>query len=267
MGDITRALELYSLMAKRYEKSGYAPRQAQVYNEMVEFMKDCASAEEAAMKIRNSKYFLAPSVALMQDKLTVLEQAARENGMPELAKLYQEKIEEIEENTETMYDTTYVTKAQNLKVQYMQTYEAFIDVYNFYLTLSCTNVIDDVVVRDGIKDMKIALSQLIKPSSNFNELANLPRFRALIPVNDESYACFVNFIAKFNEQAVDFTEEKEEIQAEYDKTLALLANYENTIKAAGKTNLAKIKRSLVLAVAPQAKLGCYRYIDEEVTEF
>ncbi|NLF80612.1 MAG: hypothetical protein GX572_05415, partial [Clostridia bacterium] len=102
MRDIDKSLKLYGMMADRCEKSGYAPRQAQVYREMVIFMQDCATTAEAAAKIRSSKYFLAPGAALLQDKLAALAKASRENRMPDVADVYLKKIAEIDADVGAM---------------------------------------------------------------------------------------------------------------------------------------------------------------------
>lgn len=116
MQDIDQAIELYKLMAKRCLDSGFAPYQGQVYTEMSDFMSDCTSAEEAMMKIKNSKYYLAPSVALMKDKLTALKNAALSHSMPIVADIYQHKLNEIDQNPAAIYETGYEKDAQNQKL-------------------------------------------------------------------------------------------------------------------------------------------------------
>lgn len=56
-------------MAKRCESSVFSANQAKIYSEMVEFISDCESVEDSMQKIKNSPYYLGPSVALMKDKL------------------------------------------------------------------------------------------------------------------------------------------------------------------------------------------------------
>lgn len=267
MADIKQALNLYTMMADRCERDGYAPRQTKVYREIVELMRGCPTAEDAAIKIKNSKYYLAPGAAFIQDKLAAQEKAARENRMVDVAEIYGQIIAEIDKDIQAMYETGYETRVQNLKIQYIQTYEAFINIYDAYLTLSSCSIIDTITIRDGLQEMQSALNKLVKPSSDFNELANLPMFRALIPVNDRGYSRFVKKVASLSEGGADFQGEKKQIQVEYEQVKGELGSYRASIMEAGKINAAKIKRSQVLVLAPQSKFGSYEYIDEVVTDF
>ncbi|MGI5849504.1 MAG: hypothetical protein ACOX8Q_05505 [Christensenellales bacterium] len=267
MGDIDKALKLYGMMADRCEKSGHAPRQTQVYREMVAFMQGCETAEEASAKIRNSKYFLAPSAALMQDKFAALEQASRENHMPDVADVYRKKIEEIDADIGAMYETGYEMTARNLKIPYIQTCEAFANIYNCYLTLSCRSTLDDVAIQHAIKDLREAMGKLVKPSSNFTELAALTMFRALIPATDAGYARFVQAVPALHTNGPDFAAEKQRVQEEYDKVCGLISAEKETIICAGNESAEKIRRAQVMVVAPDSKSGSYTYMDEEVIRF
>lgn len=267
MGDIDKALKLYGMMADRCEKSGHAPRQAQIYREMVEFMQGCETAAEATVKIRNSKYFLAPSAALMQDKLAAFEKASRENGMDDVANVYQKKIGEIEADIEAMYETGYEQTAQNLKIPYIQTYEAFCTVYDCYVTLSCCSSADDALIKSTMQSLNTSLNKLVKPSSDFTQLAEMQTFRELIPANEEGYARFVRTVPRLSASGPDFAAEKQRIQEEIEKTHALITAEKDTVMKAGREHFAKIKRAQVLVVAPDSKDGGYTYIDEEVMSF
>ncbi|MGI6168721.1 MAG: hypothetical protein ACOYI4_03255 [Christensenellales bacterium] len=267
MREIDKALKLYDMMAKRCEESGYAPRQAQIYREMVIFMQDCETAEEASAKIRNSKYFLAPSAALMQDKFAALEKASRENHMPDVAEVYRKKIEEIDADIGAMYETGYEMTARNLKIPYIQTCEAFSNIYNCYLTLSCCSLTNETLIQNTMKDLAESMGKLVKPSSDFTELSALPMFRALIPATDEGYAHFVRAVPALYANGPDFTAERQRVQQEYDETDSLLSGKKETVVRAGNESAAKIRRAQVVVIAPDSKAGSYTYMDEEVMGF
>jgi hypothetical protein len=265
--DIDKALKLYNMMAERCEKSGFAPRQAQIYREMAAFMQDCETAEDASAKIRSSKYFLAPSTALMQDKFAALEKASRENHMPDVADVYREKIEQIDADIGAMYETGYEMTARNLKIPYIQTCEAFSNIYNFYLTLSCVSVTNSALIQSTMKDLGEAMGKLVKPSSDFTELSALPMFRALIPATDEGYARFVRAVPALYADGPDFAAEKQRVQQEYDEIGSLLSEKKETVIRAGNESAAKVRRAQVMVIAPDTKSGSYTYIDEEVMRF
>lgn len=267
MREIDKALKLYGMMADRCEKSGYAPRQAQVYREMIAFIQECETNEEASVKIRNSKYFLAPSAALMQDKFAALQKASQENHMPDVADVYREKIAQIDADIGAMYETGYEMTARNRKIPYLQTCEAFANIYHCYLTLSCSSTLNHVTIQHALKDLKESMGKLTKPSPDFTELAALPMFRALVPATDAGYARFVRAVLALYENGPDFEAEKQQIQEEYENVQALLSMEKETIVNAGNESAAKIRRAQVVVVAPDSKSGGYTYIDEEVVRF
>ncbi|NLA25839.1 MAG: hypothetical protein GX878_00430, partial [Firmicutes bacterium] len=150
---------------------------------------------------------------------------------------------------------------------YIQTREAFAGIYNCYLTLSCCSALDDVAIRNTLQNLREALGKLRKPATDFEELAALPAFRALIPASDAGYARFVRTVPLLTANGPDFAAEKERIKEEFEQTLALLSGEKAAVKSAGRANLAKVRRSQVLAVAPHTKAGSYSYMEEEVTGF
>lgn len=254
-------------MAERFEKSGYAPHQTQIYREMVQFLGGCETAAEATLKLKESKYSLALGAALVQDKLAALAKAALENDMPEAAVVYQDKIAEIDADVTAMYETGYEQTAKNIKIQYIQTYEAFADVFDCYLTLSGSVAGDEVVIQGALRDLNEALSRLVKPSADFTELAVLPRFRKLIPANDVGYSNFVRAVPLLQAKGPDFVAEMQQLKADFERTLPLIAPEQETLKNAAQVNLKKIKRSQVLVTPPIARSGGYVYSDEEVTAY
>ena len=267
MKDIEKSLKLYGMMADRLEKSGHAPRQARVYREMVEFMRDCETAAEAAEKIKNSPYFLAPGAALLQDKLGALERGARENDMDDVAEVYRKKIGEIDDDVQAMYVTGYEMTARNLKIPYIQTWEAFSTIYDCYVTLSCCSAADKVAIKSALQDLREALGKLTKPSADFAVLAALPRFRRLIAATDEGYRRFVEAVPRLAAQGADFSAEERQIGEDLRKTSASLPAENQAVKEAGRDSYGRVRRAQVLVLAPDSKDGRYTYTGEEVMNF
>ena len=267
MKDIEKAIKLYGMMAARCEKTDYSPRQAKVYREMVDFMQDCATADEAMLKIRNSKYFLAPSAALMQDKLAATEKALRESDMPEIAEVYQKKIEEIEADPAAMYEAGYVATVKNLKKAYFDTYNAFMQIFVAYFQLSCCNVFNDVAINGSMHALKTNFATLSKPCSDFIQLAAMKNFRELIPVTDEAYARFVREAPLLAAKGPDYEAEKKSIAEEVKALEKLLTAEKKAVMEAGKANRQKMKRSRVIAVPPDSQTGAYTYRDEKVINY
>ncbi|MCL2041510.1 MAG: hypothetical protein FWG84_05650 [Bacteroidales bacterium] len=266
MKDIEKAINLYRLMASRCERTGHSPRQTRVYREMVEFMQDCDSADAAAVKIRNSKYFLAPAAALLQDKLAALERASRESDMPDVADVYKKKIEEIDADPTAMYETGYDATVKNLKKAYFDTYNAFVRIFVAYFKLSCYSVLDKTtaITLDALRADFAALS---KPSSDFAQLAALEKFRSLIPVTDAGYARFVKEAPILAANGPDYAAEKQSIEEELKALQQLVAAEKDAVAEAGRVNKQKMRQSQTIAVAPDSQTGAYTYIEEKTINY
>ena len=255
MRDIDKAVQLYNMMANRCETNGLSPRQARVYREMAEFMQSCETAAEAAEKIKNSKYYLAPSAALIQDKLAALEKAARENEMPDVADIYRQKIAEIYADNNAMYESGHATTALNKKTPYLNTISAFANLYTAYLQY-CTEH------DDSRSELNKQLSELSMPSADFRTLAAMEKFRALIPCSDEGYKDFVEEMPALAEKGIDITQETNMMRTEFDKAWETISAQKNEIIATGQINLATVKNTRVMVISPETKTGTYTF--EEV---
>ncbi|MBO5050125.1 MAG: hypothetical protein J6C41_06835 [Oscillospiraceae bacterium] len=268
MAGIEKAIELYTLMAQRCAREGLCPNQAQVYFEMADFMADCATAEEAMEKIKNSKYYTAPTGALIQDKLLSMKKAAEENNMSELAAIYSNKLHQIQQDETAIYDSGYEATAQAVKKKYTDTMDAFADIYRSYLRLSCCPPSDHIEMEDAIKDIRCGASKLNLPSSDFSALAVDAHFRKLIPCNDAGYDLFVKTVADIlggsNGIQDAMEEEGAQIRNEFELCFEKVAAAKDEIQEAGRINLAKTKATKVYVTAPDTLDGAYTYSESGV---
>lgn len=263
MRDIDKALKLYTMMADRCEKNGFSPHQAKVYREMVEFMRGCETAEEASVKIKNSKYYLAPGAAVLQDNLSAMEKACREINMPEAADVYKKKIEEIDADPKAMYETGYERTAGNIKTQYMETYNAFMIIYVIYMESRCRNIMS--YRRSIVEMLNEEFKKLSRPSSDFTVLAKLPKFRELIPANDLGYARFTEAIPKLAANEPDYTENRRWLDDTFKQMKEIIKPEREAIRETGKGNIARTMQSAAIAVPGDSKTSVYTYTDEETS--
>ena len=259
MGDIEKSVKLYEMMRDRCAKSGFSGRQAKVYGEMVELMRGCATADEAAEKIKNSKYYTLPSAALLQDKLAVLAKAAGENNMPEVADVYQQKINEIDADINEMHKTGYEQTAGNIRAEYLATYQVFGEMYNNYFILASASALDEKRISHARDDIKGAFGKLKKPSSDFKTLVTDKNFRQMVPASDAGYKDFVEDVSAGKEP--DFAGEMADIKAEYEQEWQTISADKEKIIETGKSYLAKTKQARMLAISPTSKTGKYTFAE------
>jgi len=262
--DIEKAILLYKEMAERFEKCGIAPHQAAVYGEMADFMADCETAAEASVKIKNSPYYLKPSVALMQDKFTILRNAAMENHMPELAEVYEKKLAEIEADNAAIYETGYEKTAQNVKIKYTHLWEQFARTYEHYVAVSCCAVGDKEKQEDALKDLRQSLAELSKSGEAFSQLAQKENFRKLILANDNGYEEFCREAELTASGGKDHSAVSAQMEEENKAAWEEVRSLKDVITQVGRENLKEVKTARTMVVSPDSKDGVYEYIGEEV---
>ncbi|MBR4768933.1 MAG: hypothetical protein IK088_08150 [Lachnospiraceae bacterium] len=265
MSDISQILTLYRMMAERLEKSGRGARQAKVYHEMIEFMKDCASGEEAMVKIRGSKYYLAPSVAATEDMIIALRDAANDTGMKDLATVYDDKLAEIAADETAIYTSEYSERAKREKAAYLGTMEAFCFLFEDWSTLRMGNAKDRTAVNSTLGNMRTHMAALKKPSPDFRVLAADPAFRALIPLTDAAYGDFVREVPEvlamggFPEKTAP-TVSEETFSREWAAVEASISE----VEAAGRDYVSRTKEASVRATAPADVTGKYTFDNERI---
>ena len=240
MSSLENSIKLYKLMRDRCAASGFCEHQAKVYAEMVDFIAACDSVEDSMQKIKNSKYYLAPSAALLKDKLEAEKKFATHHDMQDLADVYDAKIREIDEDVNNMYTNDYSSKAQTIKSNYVNSLTAFGNVFVAYVTYLCSG--EDT----HITDIKKQAGYIKYPASDFAEVAKLEIYQNLVPLNVDAYNKFVSDVCEIlnggnvesfadiaNEDAFDVEAEfdtlsskKEELKAKGEKWLSL--SFENS---------------------------------------
>ncbi len=264
MPEINDAVFLYTLYADRMQQSGFCPNQAQVYREMAELIKSCATVEESMEKIKNSKYYLAPSVALMQDKLSAQARAATENHMPKLAAVYEKKLEEISNNPSAMHTPGYTVDAQNIKTKYFEILDAFFGIYeSYFLMHTCEPTNTELMARERA-NLQNHFATLAKEGVNFQEFAQVPEFRALILSNNSAYPHFTANAEAIAQNGINYSAAASQIQAEFAQEMEKVNAQQAEITAIGAQNLAHAATARAIAVPPENEHGSYTFIEEEV---
>ncbi|MCL2511339.1 MAG: hypothetical protein FWF09_04750 [Bacteroidales bacterium] len=263
---IEKAIQLYEMMAARFEKTGWSPSQAAVYAEIAEFMRnECATIDEATEKLKHSPLFLAPSVALMKDKINAYIRAAEDDKVRGVAEVYRQKLEEIERDPATMHDPAYFTAAQNLYIKYYAPIEAFKEIYNNYLQLEGNYDFTTHRYAGGqfetlFLPFRMAFEQFERYENNLAECSHRPEFREVIPVSDASYKRFVNDALRYRSNPSDADPVTAYNAAE--KRVEAIWSHLNGEQITEKIkNYAGVERGACLMVAPPDEHGDYEYTE------
>ncbi len=256
MSDINRCIYLYDIMAKRFEKSPLAKNQARVYAEIRDYIKTCSSVNEALEKIKNSKYYTAAEQALMMDKMHSFAAAAKDNGMPELAQIYEEKYKEIEENYLKAYETGYTQKVAAVWIKENNRISAFCGIYTAYIELICCGF-EPAEINEKQSRLIEAFKALYAAGADFNELCDNSHYRSLIPANDHGFAKFRAEAPLLANAAPDKSAFKAEFDSEFNRIWTDINNNKEQVLAAG--NGANLRRGACVAVPPKDKSGRYEF--------
>ena len=248
-------IELYEIMINNLEKSGFGDNQVQVYKGIIDFIKDCPSTLEANKKLKSSKYYLAPSIAFMKDRFETFKKANLKIEMEEIAKVYADKIAEIDSNPNSAYETVYEQKVNGVWTKHENKIHAFADIYKSYLSFS---VADDEDYKLTYQNLIQSYEKLNSLNGNFLELSKDKKFRDLIPINDKTYSDFIKNVQIYINSPPDFNQvDNKEINQIYNK----LKENKSKLEDIGKNYFNKLKTSGAISISPNDGDGKYEYID------
>ena len=257
MSDVNRCVHLYDTMAKRFAGTPLAPNQARVYAEVRDYISTCNSVNEALEKIKNSKYYTMQAQALMLDKMHSYALAARDNGMPALEKIYEDKYKEIEGDYLKAYETGYTQKAAAEWIKENNIISAFCSIYTAYIELICCGF-EPAEINEKQKRLKDAFNALNNCNISFENVCANSHYRNLIPANDHGFNKFKSEAPIFANAAPDKRAYKDEFESEFNRIWADITSNKATVMAAGGQSNS-LKKGACVAIPPKNKLGKYEF--------
>lgn len=232
MSDIGKAIELYTLIKERLEKNGVCLNQAEVYRKTIDLMKTCSTVEEAMDKIKHSDLYLAPSVALVKDRILSRMKAASENGFDMVNQVYLEKFEKIAGDSGEIYDGDYEIEAEKKRTEYLNDLDWFRNLYQKYLEHIYRN--DRLVTDRRVADVK-----------------DIPMYRALCPCTDGAYERFIKTVS-------GEASEEEKMKPVYSDFSEIKA-VKDEILSSGRKYMSDFRTVQVMVYAPDDASGHYTY--------
>ncbi|MBR5336818.1 MAG: hypothetical protein IK152_02420 [Lachnospiraceae bacterium] len=258
MSDINKVHELYDMMARRFAACAHTPNQARVYAEIRDLIAGCSTVDDSMQKIKNSKYYTAPAQALMLDKMNAYREAARDNKMPELEKIYDEKYREIEADPMKAYEMGYEKKVAARDLKMNQKIAAFNDAYMAYVELLCCGFDKDEIDRH-CRDIKKALEEMDRACESFASLAGQEMYRKLVPANDTGFRDFVSNAPGCAQNPPDRSHEKAAFEKEFNELWSSLSAKKGQITEMGRKELGKARYAACLAIPPKDRTGHYEF--------
>lgn len=265
MDKIQQSAEYYQLLVDRMEKSGQSQHQVKIYKELTQLVLSCISIEEVQEKMKKEGYYESPSQALYMDKMTSLENAAKQNDFTELALIYRERIDEVQADFLKMYETGYNNKVLAFFTKLSGELSAFYEIYSNYLTHKTANIFDHSykISLDSIRENQKNLNEL---GTDFKSISIKKYFRDHIILDDAAYSEFVSetesLFQKFNYDPM----EEQSVRNLGDEAWAILKDKKSEVQEIDKSENARSKRSVFMAAPPEDVNGKYEFLFNEQEE-
>lgn len=266
MDRIKRTADYYQLLIDKFAKTGQSPNQLRVYKEIKELVLSCSSYEEIQQKMKSGEYYESPGQALYMDKMMALKKAAQINGFEELAKIYQDRYDEVKADFNKMYEIGYSDKVSAFLAKQSNILNAFYEIYNNYLNHKSANVFD-LLYKSSLESIRENYNKLNSLGTDFRSVSGDKYFRQHIILSDADYMIFVSEVESF---VTKYEADKSEIQhfnGIAEMAWGILKDKKSQIQEIGRSENAKTKRSVFMAVPPADISGKYEFMSNEQEEF
>ncbi len=264
MTELEKSALLYTRMAERMEQNGFCDRQAAVYRESAAFVRRFSDENDAMEAMRASHLYLAPSLALLSDKLAAQARAAAENGMPEVERVLRAQLQKLQEDPGALHDSAYLAEAQAARACASALMEAFCRLYEHFFAIQTASPFDRHLQAAEAQKIADCLALFSRQGASFSALSKQPSYRALLPCSDGGFAAFCAFIESGNFAQSGAAEAAGAIEQEAAAAWQAVLARKEDILAAGRAALAKAASAQAIALPPTDAGGGYRFIGEEV---
>lgn len=259
MAGIEKSIELYEMIIERLRDSGLAPNQLKYYEECLELIRACDTAEEAELAMRNSPLYNQGGQALMLDKFIAYMKAMEYCCYEEAEKVYQDKYNEIKDNYASAWDTSYMEEVTGILAEYEERKSLFTEVAfgpANYLGASELPTDEGGRKMDDHK-LKDAYVKLSSKGLDFFEMANDPIYRELVPLDDEAYERYINNLKEILDKG---TMAEDGDQDEYSRIKEFAETHKDDLKSAREK--VRVEKAVFLAV-PNEEAPCkYDFIEK-----
>ncbi len=257
---IARSVYYYELLAKKYDTDGIGEHQARVYGELAALVGECSSLEEIQERMRAQGYLEKPGQALYLDKLAAHVRAAEDNGLPELARIYQKKFDDIQKDPAAAFVTGWEQEAAGELNRVGNIVGALTDIFAAHLRYRGTHPADDAHAR-AVDAMHTAARVIQDNGTDFATVVDHPYFRKHSPLDDARYERARDEIlavlagnADAQEQAAD----REQIVKRTQTAVTILESKTDELKEIGREFDQHSGRAVWLNIAPESEPGPYQ---------
>ncbi len=259
MNKIERSQEYYQLLIDKFEKSGRSPRQKQVYEEIKALVGTCSSLEEIQAKMKEQGYYEKPGQALFLDKMASLRDAATANGFPEVAATYDQKYNEVAADHSQAFATGYEQEVSRHLNKRGQLVGCINELFQLYLQfLARTDYDNPAEIEQKVN--KVA-HEMNGYSSSLEACLNDSYYREHVGLSDAEYENFKAWAHDIKGGNAAAYYEPNVCDDEFNAIWSTIKGHKDRIKEIGKSEGARSKRKVYMALPPQEEGGDYRFVE------
>ena len=266
MEEIQKTMEYYQLLIDKFDKTGQSPNQLRVYKEVRQLVSECSSYDEIQSRMKSEGYYEKPAQALYMDKMSALKRAAEDNGFVELAKVYQDRYDEVSADAAKMFETGYEQRAGDFLKKHSKKFGAFYEIFLNYLYYKSTSIFNSTY-KNSLNAIRENFSVLTEVGTSFEEVANDSYFREHINLDDANYMIFVAEAKSLISRTEPDASEVKRLQ---DMTMAsweILKNKRKETQDIGHAEDARAKKSVFLINPPEDASGSYDVLFNETEKY
>lgn len=259
MNKIERSQEYYQLLIDKFEKSGRSPRQKQVYEEIKALVGTCSSLEEIQSKMKEQGYYEKPGQALFLDKMASLRDAAKDNDFPEVAETYQQKFSEVEQDYSQAFATGYEQEVSRKLHKRGQIVGAINELFQLYLQFLARN--DYESPGDLEQKVNKVAHEMHGYSSSMEEALDTKYYRDHVGLSDAEYENFKSWALGIKSKGAASFYDPNSCEEEFNAIWSTIKQHKDKIKEIGKSEGARSKRKVYMALPPQHEGGDYSFVE------
>ncbi|MCR9145152.1 MAG: hypothetical protein NXI24_23140 [bacterium] len=255
---IQRSVYYYELLAKKHAASGLGEHQGRVYGELAALVGECSTLEEIQQKMRDRGYLEKPAQALYLDKMAAHKKAAETNDFPEIARIYQQKFDEVQADPAAAFVTGWEQEVGLELNRIGNIVDALNEICSAFLRYQGTHPADDEHRKAAARIQEYA-GVIEKNGATFDAVAEQPYFRRHSPLDDARHAQTLTGVREIlsGDPKAGAAEAQAKINERTQAALKIIEAKTSELKGLGKAFQERSGRSVWLSIAPEHTAGPY----------
>lgn len=259
MSDMDKVLLLYRMQVDRFSKSEFTENQKRMAGQLLDFYKEFSSVDQAAEAIKASPLQTEMARALVLDQLRAESRAARDTARPDLAQVYQDQYERVEEDYSAAFNIGYTEEVKRLEAAYSDMLHAFNTGLRAYYMAKLEPQFEGAWDQKPLESLKEALTKIHSLGYTLADLAQVDYVKAGFGLDGSIIDEYVEKAEDFADGKIDF-KLSDDFQGEINQALDELLPQADEIRELAGTNQEYFPGGYCVFVSPESPEGQHQII-------